>query len=116
MKEIKTFRLSIDGYRRPSRQRNTKGLYYVGAKTEKEAIELLQTAIKFGSIEPLGTVSEKANPEIKMQYKQIKKGITILHDNQAPTYILIDPHAATERQKFAEDQVQEAEQVGKKGV
>lgn len=51
MKEIKSYILLVDSYRRPSRQRNTAGRYRVGAKSEKEAIKLLRDKIKFGSIQ-----------------------------------------------------------------
>ena len=51
MKNISNYILLVDSYRRPSRQRNTKGRYRVGAKTEKEAVKLLREKIKFGSIQ-----------------------------------------------------------------
>ena len=51
MKEIKQAIVLVDNYRRPSRQRNTKGRYRVGAKTEQEAEELVQKAIGFGSVQ-----------------------------------------------------------------
>ncbi|MBD5584001.1 MAG: hypothetical protein HDQ88_02880 [Clostridia bacterium] len=40
----------VDHYRRPSRKRNTAGRYRVGAKNEKDARQMLQAAIGFGSI------------------------------------------------------------------
>lgn len=51
MKEIRQAIVLVDNYRRPSRQRNTNGRYRVGAKTEKEAEELVQKAIGFGSVQ-----------------------------------------------------------------
>lgn len=51
MKEIRQAIVLVDNYRRPSRQRNTAGRYRVGAKTEKEAEELVQKAIGFGSVQ-----------------------------------------------------------------
>lgn len=51
MKEVKQAIVLVDYYRRPSRQRNTEGRYRVGAKTEKEAEELVQKAIGFGSVQ-----------------------------------------------------------------
>ena len=72
MKPINTYVCLVDNCRRPSRQRNTFGRYYVGAKTEKEAKKLLQTAIGFGSIQ----IYYKANPDgidPIMDYKEIAK-------------------------------------------
>ena len=51
MKEIRQAIVLVDNYRRPSRQRNTAGRYRVGAKTEKEAEELVQKVIGFGSVQ-----------------------------------------------------------------
>lgn len=51
MKTIHTYVCLVDNYRRPSRQRNTKGRYLVGAKTSEEAKKLLQDAIGFGSVQ-----------------------------------------------------------------
>lgn len=53
MKQIKykNYICLVDHYRRPSRQRNTQGRYRVGAKNPKQAKELLQKAIGFGSIQ-----------------------------------------------------------------
>lgn len=59
MKEINTYRCEVDLYRNGAifREKNTKlynrsteGVYYVGAKSETEAKDLLQMAIKFGKI------------------------------------------------------------------
>lgn len=59
MKEIKIFRCEVDLYRNGTvfrdssnrlYDRNTKGVYFVGAKTADEAKALLQKEIKFGSI------------------------------------------------------------------
>lgn len=46
---VKNFIVCVDGYRRPSRKRNTAGMYRVGAKNEEEAIKLVRKAIGFGS-------------------------------------------------------------------
>ena len=54
---MKKFICTVDGYRRPSRQRNTQGRYIVTARSEKEAEKKLQAAIKFGSIEILYEVT-----------------------------------------------------------
>lgn len=59
MKDINTFRCEVDLYRNGTvfrdssnrlYDRNTKGVYFVGAKSADEAKELLQERIKFGSI------------------------------------------------------------------
>lgn len=52
-KPVRQFVLVVDGYRRPSRQRPTKGRYRVGAKNERHAKEILGKAIGFGSIQVL---------------------------------------------------------------
>lgn len=51
---MKHYTFVVDFYRRPSRKHNTAGLYVVYAKNEKIARKLLQSAIKFGSIQPFG--------------------------------------------------------------
>ncbi len=63
-----TYLCFVDNYRRPSRQRNTKGTYFVGAKSSKQAKELLQNAIGFGSILVKGTTTQA-----QMAYKQLQK-------------------------------------------
>lgn len=63
-----TYLCLVDNYRRPSRQRNTKGAYFVGAKSPKQAKELLQNAIGFGSILVKG-----ATTQAQMAYKQLQK-------------------------------------------
>lgn len=78
MKTIHTYVCLVDNYRRPSRQRNTEGRYLVGAKSEDEAKELLQKAIKFGSIQVYYRTTDdegqlKSDADILMDYKEIKK-------------------------------------------
>ena len=73
-KPTNTYVCLVDNYRRPSRQRNTCGRYYVGAKTEKEAKKLLQIAIGFGSIQ----VYYKTKPggiDPIMDYKEVAKAV-----------------------------------------
>ena len=76
MKEIKQAIVLVDAYRRPSRRRNTAGRYRVGAKTEKEAEQLVQKVIGFGSVQfyywETDTPSDK-----KVAYKQVKKDIPL---------------------------------------
>lgn len=78
MKIIHTYVCLVDNDRRPSRQRNTKGRYLVGAKSEKEAKELLQKAIKFGSVQVYYRATDnkgqlESNIDTLMNYKEIKK-------------------------------------------
>lgn len=66
----------VDAYRRPSRQRNTSGRYIVCAKNEKEAKNLLQKAIGFGSVQVYYKVSSgsyKQEQEIKMKQGEMYK-------------------------------------------
>ena len=74
MKTIKQAIVLVDAYRRPSRRRNTAGRYRVGAKTEKEAEELVRTAIGFGSVKFYYWEKEdSAQPKVK--YKEVVKEI-----------------------------------------
>ena len=69
-KEIKQAIVLVDAYRRPDRQRNTAGRYRVGAKTEKEAEELVRKAIGFGSVK-FYYWEDKARHGKKVAYKEI---------------------------------------------
>lgn len=69
-KEIKQAIVLVDVYRRPDRQRNTAGRYRVGAKTEKEAEELVRKAIGFGSVK-FYYWEDKVNPGKQVAYKEI---------------------------------------------
>lgn len=81
MKEIKTYRCEVDLYRNgmlfrsPSDRlydRGNTGVYYVGAKSPKEAKEILQKHIKFGSIcvPKYQSIPERYQG---LAYKEIKK-------------------------------------------
>lgn len=76
-REIKTYILIVDSYRRPERQRNTQGRYRVGAKSKKEAVKLLRDKIKFGSIQVLCEWNPERDNENhtlqKLGYKEIVK-------------------------------------------
>lgn len=97
-REIKTYILIVDGYRRPERQRNTQGRYRVGAKSKKEAIKLLRDKIKFGSIQVLCEWNPERDNENhtlqKLGYKEIVKEkfspewvlYSTLHDAQQTQY------------------------------
>ncbi len=76
MKEIKQAIVLVDAYRRPSRRRNTAGRYRVGAKTEKEAEQLVQKAIGFGSVKFYYWEKDTC-PKKKAAYKQVLKDIPL---------------------------------------
>lgn len=78
MKSIKNYILLVDYYRRPSRRRNTRGRYRVGAKTEKEAVNILRRAIKFGSIQVYYDATDSTLPEDMIGYKKIQRECTTL--------------------------------------
>ncbi len=70
MKPIRQAIVLVDAYRRPSRQRNTAGRYRVGAKTEKEAEELVRAAIGFGSVKFYYWEREDSTHR-KVKYKEV---------------------------------------------
>ena len=72
MKTIKQAIVLVDAYRRPSRRRNTAGRYRVGAKTKKEAEELVRAAIGFGSVKFYYWEKEN-NTHPKVKYKEVVK-------------------------------------------
>ena len=74
MKTIKQAIVLVDAYRRPSRRRNTAGRYRVGAKTKKEAEELVRAAIGFGSVKFYYWEKEN-NTHPKVKYKEVVKEI-----------------------------------------
>ncbi len=51
MRSVSNYILLVDAHKLPQYCYNTKGRYKVGAKTEREAMELLMKKIKFGSIQ-----------------------------------------------------------------
>ena len=74
MKKIKQAIVLVDAYRRPSRRRNTAGRYRVGAKTEKEAEELVRASIGFGSVKfYYWDDDDSRRPKVK--YKEVVKEI-----------------------------------------
>ncbi len=74
MKTIKQAIVLVDAYRRPSRRRNTAGRYRVGAKTEKEAVELVRAVIGFGSVKFYHWEREDST-QPKVKYKEVVKEI-----------------------------------------
>jgi len=92
MKTIKQAIVLVDAYRRPSRRRNTAGRYRVGAKTEKEAEELVRAAIGFGSVKFYYWEREDSkNPKVK--YKEVVKEI--------PSSRLVDTDYSYEKPRHA---------------
>ena len=72
MRPVSNYILLVDAHKPPQYCHNTKGRYKVGAKTEKEAIELLRKKIKFGSIQ----VCYKCEPkDTTLKYKCIVKEV-----------------------------------------
>ena len=74
MKIVKQAIVLVDAYRRPSRRRNTAGRYRVGAKTEKEAEELVRTVIGFGSVKFYYWENPDSTHK-KVKYKEVVKEI-----------------------------------------
>ena len=74
MKTIKQAIVLVDAYRSPSRRRNTEGRYRVGAKTEKEAEDLVRAAVGFGSVKFCYWESENSKRP-KVKYKEVVKEI-----------------------------------------
>lgn len=75
MKEIKQAVVLVDSHKPLRLKHNTAGRYRVGAKTEKEAEELVRKAIGFGSVK-FYYWDEKTPDDKKMTYKQIVKEIS----------------------------------------
>ena len=77
MKPLNKYVCLVDNYRRPSRQRNTMGRYLVCAKTEREAKEILQNKIGFGSVQIYYQVTEEYGlpfeKKTNLSYKEAKK-------------------------------------------
>ncbi len=92
MKTVKQAIVMVDDYRRFSRRRNTAGRYRVGAKTEKEAEELVRAAIGFGSVKFYYWENPNSRSQ-KVKYKQVVKEI--------PNTRLADTTYTYERPKHA---------------
>lgn len=94
MKPVRQAIVLVDAYRRPERRRNTAGRYRVGAKTEKEAEELVRTAIGFGSVKFYYWEKEDSTHP-KVEYKEVVKEI--------PDSRLADANYAYEQPRHACD-------------
>lgn len=75
MKPVRQAIVLVDAYRRPSRRRNTAGRYQVGAKTEKEAEELVRKAVGFGSVKFYYWEGSDDKDKPKVGYKQVMRDI-----------------------------------------
>lgn len=76
MKLLEKYVCLVDNHRRPSRCRNTQGRYIVCAKSEKEAKELLQKKIGFGSVQVYYKIDKNSysyENNLKLNYKDIVK-------------------------------------------
>ena len=72
MRPVSNYILFVDAHKPIQYCHNTAGRYRVGAKTEKEAIEILRKKIKFGSIQ----VGYKCKPEdTTLKYKAVVKEV-----------------------------------------
>ena len=92
MKEVKQAIVLVDTYRRPSRKRNTVGRYIVSAKSAKAAVQLVQTAPRFGSVQFSSWEQHDSFKSIK--YKEVKK---MLYNSWKNKWILEEPHHACDR-------------------
>ena len=83
MKEIKQYVALVDCYRKngfahcPPKeylyQRQTRGRYRVAAKSREEARDLVQKAVRFGSV---SVYCEDGNPKETLPYKTVVKELT----------------------------------------
>lgn len=87
----------VDGYRRPSRQRNTWGRYRVGARSAKEARKILQKRIGFGSVQ---VYYEDTNP-----VHILKRGDAVKETFIGNGYTLVPVRHALSSQKAKETQL-----------
>lgn len=99
MYPVKQYVCLVDTYRRPSRWRNTRGRYRVGAKNEKEARRLLQKAIGFGSV--LVYYEDKnCLPQLRCKYRQCAKEKS--ENNGAKVYLVPVVHATANHKESEE--------------
>lgn len=96
-KGSRTFVCLVDNYRRPSRRRNTAGRYLVGAKDEKEAKELLQKAVKFGSVQVYYEVEKETGDDKFLTRGQIQRVFSGLNLNTGEEQTVYEcPRKATD--------------------
>lgn len=75
MKAIRQAIVLVDAYK-PVKHHNTAGRYRVGAKTEKEAEELVRAAIGFGSVKFYYWEKENSSHP-KVKYKEVVKEVPV---------------------------------------
>ena len=90
IKDNRNFMLHVDGYRRPSRRRNTAGAYQVGAKNPEEAVEMLRKAIGFGSIKVAYECGDRP-----LAHGVVKRCVFVGRDKNPRGYEFEDPVHAT---------------------
>lgn len=73
MKAIRQAIVLVDAYK-PVKRHNTAGRYRVGAKTEKEAEELVRAAIGFGSVK-FSHWEKENSTQPKVKYREVVKEI-----------------------------------------
>lgn len=105
MKPIKNYILLVDRHRdfrsKYMKPRNTAGRYRVGAKTPKEAVELLREKIGFGSIIVYYECNEHTEDKSDhfVSYKTVVKEVPSTDENGKFAFKQVKPHHATENQK-----------------
>lgn len=72
MKQVRQAIVLVDSHRRPARKRNAAGRYRVGAKTEREAEDLVRKAIGFGSVKFYYWDKDDGRHQ-KVAYKEVVK-------------------------------------------
>lgn len=77
MKPIRQYIILVDDGKPPHLRHSTAGRYRVGAKTEKEAVNLVRNAIGFGSVKLFYVENEEhyttCFPKYTCKYKEIVK-------------------------------------------
>lgn len=98
----------VDGYRRPSRKRNTAGLYFVFGHTEKKAKSDLQKTIGFGSAILSETVFPVNINELKDYGHIFREEIIDVDENSGEVFaLLLKPFHATDPIQNRKDYIAE---------
>jgi len=87
MKEIKNYIVLVDSHKPARLKHNTSGRYRVGAKSEKEAKQLVQDKIKFGNVQVYYECTNDA-PNRIVGYKEVVQEIS---DKHIPARSAIEP-------------------------
>lgn len=82
MKRTRNYILLVDYNTPPRFAHRTKGRYRVGARSEKEAVRLLQKAIGFGSIRVYRLCIDNIINQIDTTLMKGKKGNHAIHQSQ----------------------------------